>query len=56
MYIDAKEIIIKFFLVRMKKACGGALFLKPILSLKKILKKSWFLQMAPDFRTPPFFY
>ena len=56
MNIDAKEIIIKFFLVRMKEACGDALFLKPILSLKKFLKESWLLQMAPDFRTPPSFY
>ena len=40
---------------RMKGTCGDALFLKPILSLKKIFKESWLLQMAPDFRTPPFF-
>ena len=56
MNIDAKEIIIKFFLVRMKEGCGDALFLKLILSLKKFLKESWLLQMAPDFRTPPSFY
>ena len=55
MNVDAKEIIIKFFLVRMKEACEDALFLKPILSLKKFLKKSWLLQMAPDFLTPTFF-
>ena len=30
MYIDANKIIITFFLVRIKEACGGALFLKPI--------------------------
>ena len=41
MNVDAKAIIIKFFLVRMKEACEDALFLKPILSLKKFLKKSW---------------
>ena len=38
MYIDVKETIKKYFLVRMKEACGDALSLEPILSLKKILK------------------
>ena len=46
MYIDVKETIKKYFLVRMKEACGDALSLEPILSLKKILKESWLLQMA----------
>ena len=55
MNIDAKEIKIKFFLVRMKEACGDALLLKPILSLKTLLKESWLLQMSPDFRTPSFY-
>ena len=30
----------------MKEACGDALSLEPILSLKKILKESWLLQKA----------
>ena len=55
MNIDAKEIIIKFFQVRMKEACGDVLFLKPILSLKKFLKENWLLRVAPDFRTPSFY-
>ena len=48
MYTDVKETIKKYLLVRMKEACGDALSLEPILSLKKILKneESWLLQMA----------
>ena len=46
MYIDVKETIKKYFLVRMKEACGDALSLEPILCLKKILKESWLLQMG----------
>ena len=46
MYIDVKETLKKYFLVRMKEACGDALSLKPILSLKEILKESWSLRMA----------
>ena len=44
MYIDVKETIKKYFLVKMKEACG--LSWEPILNFKKILKKSWLLQMA----------
>ena len=46
MYIDVKETIKKYFLVGMEEACGDALSLGPILSLKKCLKVSWLLQMA----------
>ena len=46
MYIDVKETIKKYFIVRMKEACGNALFLEAILSLKKILKESCLLQMT----------
>ena len=46
MYIAVKETIKKYFLVRIKEASGDALSLEPILSLKKILKESWLLQMA----------
>ena len=35
MYIDIKETIKKYFLVRMNEACGDGPSLKPILSLKK---------------------
>ena len=35
MYIDVKETIEKHFLVRLREACGEALSIKPILSLKK---------------------
>ena len=35
-----------YFLGRMKEACGDALSLEPILSLKKFLKESWLLQMV----------
>ena len=41
MYIDVKETLKKYFLVRMKGACGNALSLKPIFSLKNIIKESW---------------
>ena len=44
MYIDVKETIKKYILVW--EACGDALSLEPILSLKKTLKKSWLLQIA----------
>ena len=46
MFIDVKETLKKYFLVRMKEACGHALSLKTILNLKEILKGSWLLQMA----------
>ena len=35
MYIDVKETIKKYFLVKMKEACGDALSLEPILNFKK---------------------
>ena len=44
MYIDGKKTMKKYFLVRMKEACGDAL--EPILNFKKMLKESWLLQMA----------
>ena len=40
-YIDEKETMKQYFLVRMKEACGDALSMEPILSLKKVLKESW---------------
>ena len=46
MYIDLKETIKKYFLVRMKEACGDALSWEPILSFKKILNESCLIQMA----------
>ena len=46
MYIDVKESIKKYFLVRMKEACGDALSLEPILSFKKILNERWLSKMA----------
>ena len=46
MYTDVKETIKQYILVRMKEVCGYALFLEPILSLKKTLKESWLLQLA----------
>ena len=57
MYIDVKETIKKYFLVRMKEACGDALSLEPILSFKKNLQRKvivtngnrWVLL---DLRTP----
>ena len=35
MYIDVKETIKKYFLVKMKEACGDALSLEPFQILKK---------------------
>ena len=35
MYIDVKETIKKYFLVKMKEGCGGALSFESILNLKK---------------------
>ena len=40
-YIDEKETMKQYFLVRMKEACGDALSLESILSLKIVLKESW---------------
>ena len=45
-YKDVKETIKQYFLVRMEEACGDELSLETILSLKKILKESWLLQMV----------
>ena len=45
MYIDVKETK-KYFLVKVKEACGDVLSLEPILSFKRILNGSWLLQMA----------
>ena len=45
-YKDVKETIKQYFLVRMEETCGDELSLEPILSLKKILKESWLLQMV----------
>ena len=39
MYIDVKQTIEKHFLVRLREACGEALSIKPILSLKKSWSK-----------------
>lgn len=39
MYIDVKETIEKHSPVRLKEACGDALSMKPILSLKKSWSK-----------------
>ena len=39
MYIDVKETIKKYFLVKMKEACGDALSLEPILNFKKSWRK-----------------
>ena len=38
MYIDVKETIKKYFLVKMKEGCGGALSFESILNLKKSWK------------------
>ena len=46
MYIDVKETIKKYFLVKMKDAYRDMLSLEPISNFKKILKESWLLQMA----------
>ena len=46
LFIDVKETMKSYFLGRMKEACGDALSLEPILSLKKFLKESWLLQMV----------
>ena len=35
MYIDIKETIKKYFLVKVKEACGDAISLEPILNFKK---------------------
>ena len=58
MYIDVKEAIKKYFLVKMKETCGDALSLEPILNFKKILKlvvTSSNLWAFLDFCTPSFF-
>ena len=46
MFIDVKETTKKYFLVKMKEACGDALSLEFILNFEIILKESWLLQMA----------
>ena len=47
MYIDVKETIKKYFVVRTKEACGNKLaILGTHFEFKKILKGSWLLQMA----------
>ena len=46
MYIDVKETIKKYFLGKMKEACGDVLSLEPISNSKSILKESWLLKMA----------
>ena len=55
MYIAIKETIKKYFQVKMKEACGDALSSEPILNFKKVLKKSWLLQMATCGRCYPQF-
>ena len=50
MYIDVKETIKKYFLVKMKGACENMLSFEPISKFKKILKESWLLQMATSGR------
>ena len=35
MYVDVKETIKNYLLVKMKEACGDALSLEPILNFKK---------------------
>ena len=61
MYLDVKETVEKYFLVRMKEACGDALSLKPILSFKanlegKLVVTNGNLWALLDFRTPHLFY
>ena len=46
MYTDVNETTKKYFLVKMKEACGDVLSLEPILNFKKVLKESCLLQMA----------
>ena len=57
MYMDIKETIKKYFLVRMKEVFGDALSLEPILSSKKNLEgklvvRNGDLWALLDFRTP----
>ena len=58
MYMDIKETIKKYFLVRMKEACGDALSLEPLRkNLEgKLVVTNGDLWALLDFRTPHFFF